>query len=131
MATDYACILFGLANEEERSGITLLNQLSNVAGCGYSVTADSISGPEHMASFVKSIFLKAGTPVADCSTLDGDKDGVNDCNDWCPNTLPGVQVSIKGCWIVDVKFDNDKDIVKPEYFPNLDNAAKAIKNIRS
>jgi len=116
-----------VGNEEERSGITLLNQLSNIASCGYGVTADSISGPEHMASFVKSIFLKAGTPIADCSTLDGDKDGVNDCNDWCPNTLPGVQVSIKGCWIVDVKFDNDKDIVKPEYFPNLDNAAKAIK----
>lgn len=116
-----------VGNPEERSGITLLNQLSNISICGYGTTADSISGPEPMASFVKSIFLKAGTPpVADCSTLDGDKDGVNDCNDWCPNTLPGVQVSIRGCWIVDVKFDNDKAIVKPEYFPNLDNAAKAI-----
>jgi OOP family OmpA-OmpF porin len=115
-----------VGNEQERSGITLLNQLSNIAGCGYGVTADSISGPEHMASFVKSIFLKAGTPVADCSTLDGDKDGVNDCDDKCPATLPGVQVSIRGCWIVDVKFDNDKAIIKPEYFPNLDNTAKAI-----
>jgi OOP family OmpA-OmpF porin len=67
-------------------------------------------------------------PVAGgCSVLDGDHDGVNDCVDKCPTTLPGVQVSIAGCWIVDVKFDNDKDIIKPEYFPNLDNAAKAIK----
>ncbi|MDD5320243.1 MAG: OmpA family protein [Methylococcales bacterium] len=116
-----------VGNEDERSGITVLNQLSNIAGCGYGVTADRISSPENMANFVKSIFLKAGTPVADCSTLDGDKDGVNDCNDYCPTTLPGVQVSIRGCWIVDVKFDNDKDIVKPEYFGNLDNAAQAIK----
>lgn len=71
----------------------------------------------------------APTPVAaaDCSTLDGDNDGVNDCNDQCPNTLAGAQVSIVGCWIVDVKFDNDKDIIKPEYFANLDNVAKRIQ----
>jgi OOP family OmpA-OmpF porin len=119
-----------VGNAEERSGITLLNQLSNIAGCGYGVTADRISSPENMANFVKSIFLKPGTPVADCSTMDGDKDGVNDCDDKCPTTLPGVQVSIRGCWIVDVKFDNDKDIIKPEYFPNLDTVAKAIKAIK-
>ena len=116
-----------VGNNEERSGITLLNQLSNIAGCGYGVTADRISSPENMANFVKSIFLKTGTPVvADCSTLDGDKDGVNDCNDLCPTTLPGVPVSIKGCWIVDVKFDFDKSVIKPEYFGNLDNVVKKI-----
>ncbi len=115
-----------VGNEEEKSGITLLNQLSNIAGCGYGVTADRISSPENMANFVKSIFLKAGTPVADCSALDTDKDGVNDCNDKCPNTLPGVPVSVLGCWIVDVKFDNDSAVIKPEYFGNLDNTAKAI-----
>lgn len=70
----------------------------------------------------------APVAVADCSTLDSDHDGVNDCNDLCPNTLPGVKVSIRGCWIVDVKFDNDKDIIKPQYFKNLDSTAKEIKN---
>jgi OOP family OmpA-OmpF porin len=71
----------------------------------------------------------APIPVAvpDCSTKDDDKDGVNNCDDECPTTLPGVKVSIKGCWIVDVKFDNDKAIIKPEYFGNLDNVAKRIK----
>jgi OmpA-OmpF porin, OOP family len=115
-----------VGNEEEKSGITLLNNLTKVAGCGYGVTADSISSPENMANFVKSIFLKGQDAVAECSTLDGDKDGVNDCDDKCPTTLPGVQVSIKGCWIVDVKFDNDSVALKPEYFGNLDNTAKAI-----
>jgi OOP family OmpA-OmpF porin len=116
-----------VGNNEEKSGITLLNQLSNIAGCGYGVTADRISSPENMANFVKSIFLKTGTPVvSDCSTLDGDKDGVNDCNDLCPTTLPGVPVSIKGCWIVDVKFDFDKSIIKPQYFGNLDDVVKKI-----
>ena len=71
----------------------------------------------------------APTPVAvaDCSTLDADNDGVNDCDDLCPTTLPGVKVSIKGCWIVDVKFDTDKYNIKPEYLANLDNAAQKIK----
>ena len=62
----------------------------------------------------------------DCSTLDADHDGVNNCKDECPNTLPGVKVSVAGCWIADVKFDNDKDIIKPQYFANLDETAKVI-----
>ncbi|MGR8999937.1 MAG: OmpA family protein [Gammaproteobacteria bacterium] len=116
-----------VGNPEEKSGITVLNKLSNIAGCGYGASADRISSPEGMANFVKSVFLKAGTPVTDCSTLDSDNDGVNDCIDKCPDTLPGSKVSINGCWIVDVKFDNDKDIIKPQYFAELDNAAKIIK----
>ena len=115
-----------VGNPEETYGITVLNQLANISGCGYGTTADRISSPEGMGNFVKSIFLKVG-PTVDCSTLDGDKDGVNDCDDLCPNTLPGVPVSIKGCWIVDVKFDFDKYNIKPEYFLNLDNAAQKMK----
>lgn len=63
----------------------------------------------------------------DCSKMDDDKDGVNNCVDKCPTTLPGVEVSIYGCWIVDVKFDNDKDVIKPEYFPKLDKVVDRIK----
>ncbi len=87
-----------------------------------------------LGSKPKAVVAQAPAPaptpvaaVADCSTLDGDKDGVNDCKDECPTSLPGVQVSIVGCWIVDVKFDNDKDIVKPQFFGNLDNVANRIK----
>ncbi|MDD5461041.1 MAG: OmpA family protein [Methylococcales bacterium] len=117
-----------VGNEHEEYGRTVLNRLTNVGGCGYSTTADRISSPEDMMNFVKSIFLKPGAPkAADCSALDSDKDGVNDCIDKCPDTLPGSKVSVLGCWIVDVKFDNDKAVIKPEYFPNLDQAAKAIK----
>ncbi|WP_262967268.1 OmpA family protein [Methylobacter psychrophilus] len=117
-----------VGNQEEQSGITLLNQLANISSCGFGTTADRISSPGNMANFVKSIFLKTGTPIAaDCSTLDSDADGVNDCIDKCPNTIPGAKVSILGCWIVDVKFDNDKADIKPEYYQNLDNAAKRIQ----
>jgi len=45
---------------------------------------------------------KQETPVAvaavsDCSTLDGDSDGVNDCLDLCPGTLKGSTVDHTGC----------------------------------
>ncbi|MEI6146922.1 MAG: OmpA family protein [Methylococcales bacterium] len=75
----------------------------------------------------------APTPVVqahttDCSALDTDHDGVNDCADQCPKTPAGAHVAINGCWTVDVKFDNDKAIIKPQYFKNLDNAALIIRN---
>jgi OOP family OmpA-OmpF porin len=69
----------------------------------------------------------APVAVADCSTMDDDNDGVNNCDDLCPDTLPGVPVSIKGCWIVDVKFDFDKYNIRPEFFANLDNAAQKMR----
>jgi OOP family OmpA-OmpF porin len=85
-------------------------------------------GPKPVAPVEVAEAAPAPVAAPDCSTMDDDGDGVNNCDDLCPNTLAGVKVSIKGCWIVDVKFDNDKDIIKPEYFANLDNTAAEIKN---
>jgi len=39
----------------------------------------------------------APTPVSDCSTLDSDADGVNDCEDRCPGTMSGTKVDPQGC----------------------------------
>ena len=39
----------------------------------------------------------AAVAKTDCSTLDGDADGVNDCLDKCPGTLKGAMVNDKGC----------------------------------
>ncbi|HEU4669961.1 MAG TPA: OmpA family protein, partial [Dyella sp.] len=36
-------------------------------------------------------------PKPDCSTLDSDKDGVNDCDDKCPATAAGTIVGPDGC----------------------------------
>ena len=36
-------------------------------------------------------------PVVDCSTLDDDKDGVNNCDDKCPASAPGEVVGPDGC----------------------------------
>lgn len=73
--------------------------------------------------------VKADTPtpvVANCSTLDDDADGINNCNDKCPNTLKGAHVNPFGCWTVEVKFDNDSSVIKPDYYPELDNAIAVI-----
>ncbi|MFM8330651.1 MAG: OmpA family protein [Candidatus Methylumidiphilus sp.] len=61
-------------------------------------------------------------PVSDCSTKDSDRDGVNDCDDKCPNTAKGIKVDEFGCPIrielkgVNFKYDS----------PELTPAATAI-----
>lgn len=101
----------------------------NPASCGGpgAYTAERISETDGMKDFMRAALL---TPVAkpqdDCSLHDSDRDGVNDCDDRCPNSLPGTRVNKLGCWIVDVKFDNDKSNIKPQYYPLLDQLAKDI-----
>ncbi len=56
-------------------------------------------------------------PVADCSSLDADADGVNDCLDRCPGTPAGSQVDAIGCPI--------KLILKSEHF-NYDSAELTV-----
>lgn len=41
--------------------------------------------------------VAAAPAPADCSTLDSDHDGVNDCDDKCPNTPAGTIVGPDGC----------------------------------
>ncbi|MGZ8160757.1 MAG: OmpA family protein [Methylobacter sp.] len=117
-----------VGNEQDKYGQATLNQLADTTGCGFGTTAERISSPAGMANFVQSVFLKAGAPpVADCSALDDDADGINNCNDKCPATLKGAHVNSFGCWIVDIKFDNDKSSIKPQFYPELDNAITVIK----
>jgi OmpA-OmpF porin, OOP family len=122
-------------NSDEISGLAVLNQLSSIAGCGFAVSADSISTSEGMGKFVKSIFLQAGKPPVDPCSLDDDHDGVGNCQDKCPNTLSGVHVNQYGCWVVDIKFDNNKSDLKhsdvyrnPTVKHELDEVAHAILN---
>lgn len=118
-----------VGNKHEEAGKLLLNSLSDIAGCGFRADAENVATPDGAAEFVKNVFLKPGAPVAavaGCESLDSDGDGVGDCNDRCPNTLKGAHVNQFGCWIVDVKFDNDKSNIRPEYFGELDSAARVI-----
>ncbi|MGP1665055.1 MAG: OmpA family protein, partial [Rhodanobacter sp.] len=74
-------------------------------------------------------------PVADCSTMDSDNDGVNDCEDKCPNTVAGTIVGPDGCAqkvVIDLrgvnfKFDRPRkgetDISKSLAEPSADSIA--------
>lgn len=74
-------------------------------------------------------------PVADCSTMDSDHDGVNDCEDKCPDTVAGTIVGPDGCAqkvVIDLrgvnfKFDRpskgETDIAKALAEPSADSIA--------
>ena len=117
-----------VGNKHEEAGKLLLNSLSDIAGCGYRAEAENVATPDGMAEFVKNIFLKpGGAPVADCSTMDADGDGVNDCNDKCPDSPKGAHVDATGCWAYHgVLFDIDEAIIKPEFVPMLNNAVDVM-----
>lgn len=71
-------------------------------------------------------------PVADCSTMDTDSDGVNDCLDKCPGTISGSQVDAQGCpiklEIKGVNFRYDSAELTPEAMSILDGVAESLIN---
>jgi len=76
---------------------------------------------------------EAPAPMAeDCSTKDADGDGVNDCNDRCPNSQAGQAIGPDGCPVpltIDLKgvnFDFDKDTLRPDAVVILDEAADIL-----
>jgi OOP family OmpA-OmpF porin len=75
------------------------------------------------------------TPVAapDCSSLDDDGDGVNNCNDKCPGSAAGQAIGPDGCPVpltIDLKgvnFDFDKDTLRPDAVAILDEAVTILQ----
>ncbi len=74
-----------------------------------------------------------------CSELDDDGDGVNNCDDRCPNTAPGTVVGPDGCELqvaIDLRgvlFDFDKATLRPESTQTLNEAVEVLRqhqNIR-
>jgi OOP family OmpA-OmpF porin len=118
--------------ESESFGTDDLDYSQNPPSCGQpnSATGEKIAEAEGLKDFMRAVLLSRvetpAAPSADCSQLDSDHDGVNDCDDKCPNSLPGTKVNKLGCWIVDVKFDNDRSEIKPQYFSLLDKLAVDI-----
>jgi len=71
-------------------------------------------------------------PAEDCSSKDDDGDGVNNCNDRCPNSQAGQAIGPDGCPVpltIDLKgvnFDFDKDTLRPDAVVILDEAADIL-----
>lgn len=72
-------------------------------------------------------------PVITCADLDSDGDGVNDCNDKCPNTPAGAIVGPDGCPVpvtIDlrgVNFDFDKATLRPDAVVILNEAVEILR----
>ncbi|MDR1041067.1 MAG: OmpA family protein [Deltaproteobacteria bacterium] len=64
------------------------------------------------------------------TVLDTDQDGVADGEDMCPGTPLGAPVDERGCWVVAYAtfFDFDRDVVKREFMPHLQQAARILGN---
>lgn len=70
--------------------------------------------------------------VVDCSTLDSDSDGINDCVDKCPGTIAGSKVDATGCPIslelkgVNFKYDSAQLTENAMFI--LDGVAQSLVN---
>jgi outer membrane protein OmpA-like peptidoglycan-associated protein len=64
------------------------------------------------------------------TVLDSDQDGVPDDADMCPGTPLGAQVDERGCWVVAYAtfFDFNRDVVKREFLPHIQSAARVLGN---
>lgn len=75
----------------------------------------------------------APQPTQSCADLDSDGDGVNDCDDKCPNSQPGQAVGPDGCPVpltIDlrgVNFDFDKSTLRPDAVSILNEAIEILK----
>lgn len=69
-------------------------------------------------------------PTTDCSTLDSDADGVNDCIDTCPGTISGSKVDGSGCplslELKGVNFEYDSARLTPSAMVILDGVAENL-----
>ena len=72
-------------------------------------------------------------PVTNCADLDDDGDGVNNCEDKCPNSTPGQTVGPDGCPVpvtIDlrgVNFDFDKATLRPDAVSTLNEVVSILR----
>lgn len=73
-------------------------------------------------------------PKITCADLDDDGDGVNNCDDQCPNTAAGTAVNASGCKEViaidlrGVNFNFDKSTLRPDAVAILDEAVAILND---
>ena len=127
---DRLCIYTVLVGDDP-AGETLMKQVADAGGCGFSVSADEFKDSGDIGDFVKSVFLAKAAPpmVVAPKPMDSDGDGVTDDLDQCPNTPKGATVDARGCWTYAavVLFDFDSAEIKSEAHPMLDEAVLILK----
>jgi OOP family OmpA-OmpF porin len=132
---DDICIYTVLLGESGK-GKTIMDGIAEVGKCDFTIATDAktLISTNAMTDFVVNVFLKKGVKVM--PPLDSDGDGVTDNIDKCPDTPKGIKVDKVGCPIpikeritivLHVEFDFDKDDVKSEYHPQIEEVANFLK----
>lgn len=119
----------GVANATDKCPTTPAGRKVNVTGCELDGDGDGV-----VDALDKCPTTPAGRKVnAEGCELDGDGDGVLDNVDQCPTTPAGDRVDSKGCSLPKVlnlrgvNFDSNKDLLRPDALPILDEAVATLK----
>lgn len=122
--------VMGRYDFDDQSVARRSNFLDFVVGVGVNVKL----GPEPQAP----VQAPAPTPPpppppVSCEDLDDDGDGVNNCIDKCPDSLPGQVVGPDGCPVpvtIDlrgVNFDFDRDTLRPDAVSTLNEVVTILR----
>ena len=116
---------------DDAAGAQFLRSLSATTGCGSARPARSVTNVAALHGLARNVYLGAAPDVAAAprGLVDSDGDGVLDDRDQCPNTLSGVRVDTRGCWVLDVHFAFDSAVIEPKYYEELNGAAARLKEV--
>ena len=132
---DDICIYTVLLGESAK-GKAVMDGIAEVGKCDFTIATDAktLISTNAMTDFVVNVFLKKGAKVRPPMDIDGD--GITDSIDKCPETPGGIKVDKVGCPIpikekisitLHIEFDFDKDDVRPEYNPQIEEVANFLK----
>jgi OmpA-OmpF porin, OOP family len=115
----------------DAEGAKFLRRLSETTDCGSARTASSVTNVASLQGMERDVYLGAALPdvAAAPRSIDSDNDGVLDTEDRCPNTLAGVKVDSRGCWVINVHFAFDSTSIEPKYYDELNQAAARLKEV--
>lgn len=122
--------------DNDAKGQAFLQELAGLTSCGFTQTDDGLLEEAALNSFVREVFIgkKPGVPEPVVEVppqppqpKDSDGDGVTDDMDQCPGTPKGAKVDERGCWVIPgVTFELDKAIVRPMFYPLLDDVVTVL-----
>jgi OOP family OmpA-OmpF porin len=99
------CIYTVLVGDDP-NGMKIMDDIADSSGCGFLISAKSISTGDGMTDFVKRVFFSK-----EMRPIDSDGDGISDDKDTCPGTPKGAPVNEVGCFVPKVikLVDSDGD----------------------
>ncbi len=106
---DRICI-YTITVGNDFAGLHTMKRIAHAGECGFMVTSARIATEEGMTDFVEEVFLKKKTQPVKAAPA--------------PPAAPKV---VENIVLGNIQFDTDSAVIKPEFYPVLDNAAKVLQ----